>query len=284
MAVDRRQRRELAGAAVEEVALGLRLDPAGAVVIADSNNAIVRLPAEGLVAKVSTSVLDGRGRPALERELWVGRVLAERNAPIAPPAPGAIAGPHHASGLVVTLWRYVAPERAPDDGDRELGRAVRRFHVGLADVLGELPSLADTIERANGLLQNETATPSLTARDRLLAARAHDRLMPFVNSLGEPTALHAEPHEGNVVWTPDGPVLIDFEAACAGPVEWDLAYLPPAALDAFPGRDDGVIARLRAGVSFCVAAWCLADPDPAPAVAEAATIHWKALRRSWLGR
>lgn len=79
-------------------------------------------------------------------------------------------------------------------------------------------------------------------------------------------------------------MLIDFEAACRGPVEWDLAYLPPAALDAFPGRDEEATARLRAGVSFCVAAWCLANPDPTLDVTEAAVIHWDALRRSWLGR
>lgn len=275
--------RELALAAALEIARQLELDAAGAAVIAESNNIIVRLPVVGLVAKASTSLLEWRGGAALERELRLGRRLADRGAPIAAPAPGAIAGPHRALGVVLTFWRYVEPGPKPRACDRMLGDALRSFHVALADTANGLPRLAERIDRASRLLQNARATPSLTSADRQLAGRAGDRLMSLVTSLGETTALHAEPHEGNVVWGPDGPVLIDFEAACLGPVEWDLAYLPPGALDAFPGRDDDAIAMLRAGVSFCVAAWCLASSDPTPAVAEAATIHWDSLRQSWLG-
>ncbi len=284
VANDRRQMRELALAAAVEIARRLELEAAGAAVIADSNNTIVRLPAAGLVAKASTSILEGRSGAALERELWLGRRLADRGAPIAPPAPGGIAGPHRALGVVLTFWRHVGPGPKLRECDRMLGDALRSVHVALADTAHGLPRLAERIDRANRLLQDATATPSLTAADRRLAGRAGDRLLSLVTSLGGAAALHAEPHEGNIVWGPDGPVLIDFEAACLGPVEWDLAYLPADALDAFPGRDDDAIAMLRAGVSFCVAAWCLANPGPTPAVAEAATIHWNALRQSWLGR
>ncbi len=271
-------------AAVEDVARRLGLDAAGARVIAESNNTVVRLPAEELVAKASTTVLEGRGPAALGRELALGRRLADRGAPIAAPAPDPIAGPHEASGVVLTLWRYVTPGPKPENGDRMLGDAVRRVQAALADLAPELPPLSGTIDRANRLLQDSAATPSLAAADRALARRAHARLMPLVTALGDATGLHAEPHDGNIVWRAGGPVLIDFEAACRGPVEWDLAYLPPAALDAFPGRDEEATARLRAGVSFCVAAWCLANPDPTLDVTEAAVIHWDALRRSWLGR
>ena len=66
----------------------------------------------------------------------------------------------------------------------------------------------------------------------------------------------------NVIWTGDGPLLIDFEASCTGPLEWDLAYLPDEARNAFPDRDEALIERLRAAVSYCVAAWCWADPEP----------------------
>jgi Ser/Thr protein kinase RdoA (MazF antagonist) len=284
VANDRAHRNALALTAVEDVARRLGLDAAGATVIAESNNTVVRLPAEELVAKASRAVLEGRGPAALRRELALGRQLADRGAPIAAPAPGPIAGPHEASGVVLTLWRYVAPGPKPENGDRMLGEALRLVHAALADMAPELPPLGGTIDRANRLLQDSTTTPSLTAADRALVRRAHERLMPLVTALGEATALHAEPHDGNIVWRPDGPVLIDFEAACRGPVEWDLAYLPPAALGAFPGRDDEAIASLRAGHSFCVAAWCLANPDPTPELTEAAAIHWDALHRSWLGR
>jgi hypothetical protein len=282
VANDRRQRRELALIALDDVARRLGLDTAGASVIAESNNTVVRLPAEALVAKASTRLAEGRGHTALEHELRLGRLLTDRGAPTAAPAPGPVAGPHRATGVTLTFWRYVTQDAKPENADRLLGEAVGRFHAALADVASELPTLAERIDRAGRVLRDPAATPSLTVTDRTISRRAREGLMSLVASLGTGTALHAEPHDGNVLWRAGGPVLIDFDAACRGPVEWDLAYLPPAALAAFPARDDAVITRLRAGVSFCVAAWCLADPDPTPAVREAATIHWDAVRRSWL--
>lgn len=61
VASERTHKRERALAAVEEVAHRLGLNPTGVVVIAESNNTVVRLPLEELVAKVSTSVFEGRG-------------------------------------------------------------------------------------------------------------------------------------------------------------------------------------------------------------------------------
>lgn len=284
VASERTHKRERALAAVEEVAHRLGLNPTGVVVIAESNNTVVRLPLEELVAKVSTSVFEGRGRSALEREVRLGRRLADRGVPVAPPAHDGLAGPHRESGSTITLWRYVASSRPPDDGDRLLGQGLRGFHAALADVAYELPRLTHKIDLAHRLLQDPAATPSLTLADRDLAGRAHARLQCLVHSLDNRTALHGEPHDGNIVWTAAGPVLIDFEAACQGPLEWDLSFLPVGALGVFPGRDDDTIAKLRAGVSYCVAAWCLADPDPTPGVAEAARIHWNALGKSWLVR
>ena len=276
MADERAHKRELALAAVEDVAHRVGLNTAGAVVIAESNNTIVRLPLEELVAKVSTSILERHGRAGLEREVWLGRRLAHHGVPVAPPADGDLAGPHQTPAGTLALWRYVSSGKTPGQDDRLLGEALRSFHAALADVAGELPRLTDTIDLANRLLQDPAATPSLSQADRALAGRAHDRLIGLVDSLGNRTALHGEPHDGNIVWTAGGPVLLDFEAACQGPLEWDLAYLPAGALGSFPGHDDDTTARLRAGVSFCVAAWCLANPHPTPAVAEAATIHGNA--------
>jgi hypothetical protein len=282
VANDRGERRALALAAVGNVARRLGLDAPGARVIAESNNTVMRLPAEELVAKASTSLLEGRGPAALGRELALGRQLADRGAPIAAPAPGLISGPHKASGVVLTLWRYVAPGPRPENGDRMLGEAVRLVHAALADAAPGLPRLGRTIDRANRLLQNPSVTPSLTAADRALARRARERLMPLVSALGDATTLHAEPHEGNIVWRPDGPVLIDFEAACRGPLEWDLR--PPAPCGArrlpLPRRRGDREPPCRR--QLLRRRLCLANPDPTPEVTEAAAIHLDAPRRSWL--
>jgi aminoglycoside/choline kinase family phosphotransferase len=82
-----------------------------------------------------------------------------------------------------------------------------------------------------------------------------------------------------VLWTPDGPVLIDFEAVCAGPRAWDLAYLDDAALTAFPKIEPALVDRFRLAVSFAVAAWCFAQPDGPSVVREAAAHHLGVLRQ-----
>jgi hypothetical protein len=279
---EERIRRQRALAATRQVAAAHDLDAIGVHVIKDSNNTIVLLPAERLVSKVSTSTPGGRGADALERELRLGRHLTQHGAPIAPPGRPEIAGPHEHRGMTLTFWRYHEPQPRPTTGGVELGAALRDFHTALAAVATALPPLAERIDRAAELLQSPGVTPSLAAADRRAAALGHSRLRALVDSLVSSIALHGEPHEDNVIWTESGPLLVDFEAACTGPVEWDLAYLPAAALIGFPDRDDEAVAKLRAGVSFCVAAWCWAQPKRAPELAGAATYHLDVLRRSWL--
>ena len=266
--------------AVDRIARQMDLDATGATVIKDSNNTIVLLPVEQLVAKVSTSVLPGRDRTALERELRIGVHLAARRANIAPPAVSGVDGPHWIGESVLTFWRYHQPQAPPSD-QAELGDAVRGFHSALAELAGDLPTLADKIDHAAELF-DRNQTPGLTDQDRRIAARAEPRIRELFDQLRPDTALHGEPHDGNVIWTSEGPLLIDFEASCTGPLEWDLAYLPDDAREAFPDRDDALIERLRAVVSYCVAAWCWADPEPTPEVAAAAKHHLGRLRQSWL--
>jgi hypothetical protein len=67
---------------------------------------------------------------------------------------------------------------------------MRAFHSALADVAGGLPQLTERIDVATGLLQDAAATPGLTVADRALAGSARDRLVPYVCSLAETTALH----------------------------------------------------------------------------------------------
>jgi hypothetical protein len=90
--------------------------------------------------------------------------------------------------------------------------------------------------------------------------------------------LHGSPHAGNWLATAEGPLLLDFETACRGPIEWDLAALDDEAVDLFPGVDDELIALLRRMRSVCVAAKCWVEPNRAPEVSEAAHIHLKLLR------
>ncbi|WP_394846880.1 phosphotransferase family protein [Pendulispora brunnea] len=55
--------------------------------------------------------------------------------------------------------------------------------------------------------------------------------------------LHGEFHTGHLLVTPRGLRLHDFECACRGPVEWDIAGLENPA--SYGALDETLFARLR---------------------------------------
>jgi Ser/Thr protein kinase RdoA (MazF antagonist) len=275
----RQTRQKLALASAMKVARHVDLDGAGARVLHDANNTLVLLSAAGVVAKVSTSSLEGRGESALRRELSVGRHLVARNAPIVPPLGNGRAGPHEVNGLVLTLWHYCPSEPAPQDSAVELGRALRAFHGAFADFPKPLPRLRKKILRAAALFADPAETPKLTASERRLVASVYEKRLEQ-SALEGQSSLHGEPHADNVLWTREGPLFIDFEAVCAGPLEWDVAYLPEEARSEFPECDQKLLCRARLAISFCVAAWCAAQPGRAPEVDEAASYHLDVLKRA----
>ena len=64
--------------------------------------------------------------------------------------------------------------------------------------------------------------------------------------------LHGEPHEANRLHTAAGIRWIDFEDACRGPIEWDLAFLPERSLAAF-GQVDRELLDLLGTLNAAVA-------------------------------
>jgi hypothetical protein len=67
--------------------------------------------------------------------------------------------------------------------------------------------------------------------------------------------LHGEPHPGNVLSTKNGPLFIDLETCCRGPVEFDLAHVPEAVCEHYPNVDQGLLHDCRQLVLAMVAAW-----------------------------
>jgi aminoglycoside/choline kinase family phosphotransferase len=72
-------------------------------------------------------------------------------------------------------------------------------------------------------------------------------------------------------------LLLDFETACHGPVEWDLAALADDAL-VFFAADYELIPMMRRMRSVCLAAKCWVAPERAPELREAADVHLNLLR------
>jgi len=246
------------GAAMRAAAFH-RIEPVTPTVIQETNNVVVRLSPD-IIAKV------GRwphSADALRREHAVAMHLAAAGALVGPPV--ADVGPFvdDATGFVVTIWHAldIDPEKgvAPAEAAREL----RAIHEHLARYDGTLPDVREHVELARAALDNDDAMAALPPPGRDILRGAIDSL---TDRVAEPAAvmqvLHGEPHLGNVLATRDGPRWIDFEGACVGPLEWDVAFLPAEAEHVFDDRIDARrMALARTLISACVATWCWVRAD-----------------------
>jgi phosphotransferase family enzyme len=210
---------ESAGAAAVVVAAeyGLRADDP--VVLRDAWHVLVHLRPLPLVARVSSGRPYPEGPPedGVIRELAVASHAARAGAPVVPPSDLLPPGPHRSGGHVVAFWRYVEPNGEVDAVSA--GRGLRAVHDALADYAGELPSLHT--DDLDGILDG--LGPS--ADVELLRELGTRRLE------GPAQALHGDAHLWNCL---PGPLWHDFETACRGPREFDLAALALTNLE----RDD----------------------------------------------
>ena len=70
--------------------------------------------------------------------------------------------------------------------------------------------------------------------------------------------------------TKRGPLFIDLETACRGPVEFDLAHVPTQVSECYPGIDQALLSEYRVLVLAMVAAWRLDPEDQLPSGRHAA--------------
>jgi hypothetical protein len=281
-AAGERRRRALRAALTVAREFGVGAEDAS--VLKDSNNTVIHLAPAPLVAKVATTTIRADAREGLEREVAVATHLAGRGAPVVSPSADPPPGPHRTDAAFVSLWRYYEREAVEDDAGAA-GEALRALHDALADYPGDLPDFTAQLDHATALVER---MPTISDVDRAFLRRTS---RPVRTLLGgrriDRRPLHGEAHLGNLIRTSRGLLWLDFEAACAGPLEWDLSSLPEGALASFAGVDETLLELLRAARSFCVAAWCLAQPGRAPEVDEAASVQLSFLRgtlREWPAR
>jgi hypothetical protein len=190
---------------------GLRCeDP---VVLRDAWHVLVHLRPLPIVARVSSAIPfpEGPKPDDVIRELHVAGHAARAGAPVIPPADDVDAGPHHRDGHVVAFWRYVPPCGEIDPA--AAGRRLREIHDALLDYDGELPAgrARATVE----MLASVESSPDVELL-RELVSRAPG---------GGGQALHGDAHLDNCLQSGRGAVWHDFETACRGPREYDLAAL-----------------------------------------------------------
>jgi hypothetical protein len=199
------------------------------VVVAEGYSVRVRLDPAPVLTRVVTvgRTLRGEPLPWMQRELAVSRYLQAAGAPVVPLWQDP--GPHLARGLEVSLWRWLEPDREAVSPE-VFGGMLKGLHDALSDYEAELPVLV-------GPLTDIAA--ALRASEDVVLHEAAERLVPLALTWPR-RPLHGDAHTGNILNTTEGPLWMDFEDVCAGPVEWDLASrtLTPDYVDAYPGAVD----------------------------------------------
>lgn len=235
----------VAAAVAEAREHGLRVEEP--FVLADLFSLMVHLRPAPVVARVATRM--GRLRAPiedwLEREIAVTEYLSAGGAPVVPPSRELPPGPHQRDGFWLSFWTYVEPDpdRAPSAED--CSAMLPELHEAMANYPGELPMLAaDDIP--NGLARLDRARDLLGEADARLLRDSAERLRPLWEpGSAEVRPLHGDAHPGNLIAARgDGLVWIDFEDACLGPPEWDLATISdPAAVAAHHDPDPRMMER-----------------------------------------
>ena len=230
-------------------ALDLRADDA--IVLHNSNKLTLRLTPCDVVARIAHV-----GQEVAGLEVELAQRLAEAGCPIAGLEPRVAPRVYERDGYAVTLWTYYESATPQAVAPAEYAVALEQLHAGMRAVDVRTPHFTDRVREASELVASEGLTPDLGDADRELLDRTLQRLRHAVGERGGvEQLLHGEPHPGNVLSTKIGPLFVDLETCCRGPVEFDLAHVPKTVSDCYRGIDQGLLSDCRQLVLAMVAAW-----------------------------
>jgi len=166
----------------------------------------------------------------------------------------------------VTFWTYYEePTRPSEVPSADYADALGRLHAGMRQVDFATPHFMDRVAQAEQLVASRDRTPDLADADRELLHRTLRNLRRAINDRGaSEQLLHGEPHPGNVLSTNNGPLFVDLETCCRGPVEFDLAHVPEKVSEHYGGIDQGLLRECRQLVLAMVAAWRWDTSDELP--------------------
>ncbi|MFI9488496.1 phosphotransferase family protein [Promicromonospora sp. NPDC052451] len=236
--------------AATSVAAALHLPADDAVVLHSSNKLALRLTPCDVFARIAPV-----GQEVARFEVDLAQRLVEIGAPLAHLEPRVAPRVYTRDGFAVTLWTYYEPV-TPQPSPVDVAKALRRLHEGMRTVDLPSPRFTDRITEAEEIVADPGRSPELADTDRtLLGGRLAD-LRRAIDARGAvEQLLHGEPHPGNVLSTRHGPLFIDLETGCRGPVEFDLAHVPAAISEHYPGVDRDLLDECRQLVLAMVAAW-----------------------------
>lgn len=209
--------RENLRSALAGVCAAAGLDPLGARLLRFTNNAVFLLASAPVVVRIVGSVaLRHRVRKVVDVARW----FAEHDVPAVRLAEG-VEQPVVVGQYTATLWDEVGPHDEPAR-PADLARLLRAVHAlpappGLP-AWNPLDDVRRRIGEADGVDDGELDF----LRERCAEVDERLRAVEYALPRG---FVHGDAHLGNVIPSPLGPVLCDFDSSCVGPPEWDLTPL-----------------------------------------------------------
>jgi len=191
------------------------LNPAGARLIKFTNNAVFELADEPVVVRIpgSKTVQD-----RVEKVIAVARWLAEHDMPSVRLL-NDMDQPVRVGDRKATLWQRVSGEGSTPTG-RDLGRILRRYH-SLPGPRFSLPPWRPMAAIRQRIMEAER----LSSTDRTFLEQCCDETEEQLGALEfflPSGPIHGDSFLGNLIPSPRGPVICDFDSAASGPREWDL--------------------------------------------------------------
>lgn len=237
--------------AAVRIASDLDLTVHDVVVLHDSDKLTLRLLPCDVVVRIAHV-----GHEVAHFEVELARRLAETKSPVAALEPRVPPRVYEHDGFALTLWTYYEPVEPREVPPGAFAGALKRLHAGMRELDVMAPHLTDRVAEAQQLVSSRGRTPGLEDADRELLSGALGSSARTIRERGAAEQLlHGEPHAGNVLSTKEGPLFIDLETCCRGPVEFDLAHAPEQVSGFYAGADQRLVGECRLLVLAMVAAW-----------------------------
>jgi hypothetical protein len=237
--------------------LGLSVNEA--VVIHNSDRIAVRLLPCDVLARIAPQTV----AESLQFEAEIAWQLAQTNSPVGLLEPHAQSRVYVRDGFALSFWIYYEPagEIAPAD----YAEALRRFHVGLAQIDYPVPHISERIATWSERLHDPQQTPDIPDAERELLSTTLKRVQAAMQQhRSADQLLHGEPHPGNLLSTKHGPLFIDLHTCQRGPIEYDIAFIPEAAAAHYSGANQALVHEFRIlmWAGFTIMRWYPWDQFP----------------------
>jgi hypothetical protein len=247
-------------AAATSIVAALDLTVDDAIVLHNSNKLALRVLPCDVLARVAHV-----GHEVAQFEVDLAQRLAETDSPVAALEPRVEPRVYERDGFAVTLWTYYQPVAPQEVSPADYADALERLHSGMRKLDVTAPHFTDRVAEAQQLVASRDHTPALADDDRALLSTTLRSLRRAIGDRGAAEQLlHGEPHPGNVLSTKTGPLFIDLETCCRGPIEFDLAHVPEEVSERYPDVDHELLRECRILMLAMIATWRWDRDDQLP--------------------